>query len=67
MTYRDPRPHTKIGQVRTALMYLLDQRRRDGALPTSVRACRTSEELGLPLPASAPFRQSSVGCSRHRG
>ena len=37
MTYRDPRPHTKIGQVRTALMYLLDQRRRDGALPTSVR------------------------------
>jgi len=37
VTYRDPRPHTKIGQVRTALMYLLDQRRRDGALPTSVR------------------------------
>jgi hypothetical protein len=30
--YRDPRPGSKIGQVRTALMYLLDQHRLDGAL-----------------------------------
>jgi hypothetical protein len=36
-TYRDPRPKSKIGKVRTALMSLLDQHKRDGALPTSVR------------------------------
>jgi hypothetical protein len=35
--YCDPRPKTKVGKVRTALMYLLDQHRGDGALPTSVR------------------------------
>lgn len=35
--YRDPRPDTNLGRVRTALMYLMDQHRRDGALPTSVR------------------------------
>jgi len=35
--YVDPRPRSKIGKVRTALMALLDQHRRDGALPTSVR------------------------------
>jgi hypothetical protein len=35
--YSDPRPESKIGKVRTALMYLMDQHRRDGALPTSVR------------------------------
>jgi hypothetical protein len=35
--YSDPRPDSKIGRVRTALIYLLDQHRRDGALPTSVR------------------------------
>jgi hypothetical protein len=35
--YADPRPGSKIGSVRTALMYLIDQHRRDGALPTSVR------------------------------
>jgi hypothetical protein len=31
------RPESKIGRVRTALMYLIEQHRRDGALPTSVR------------------------------
>jgi hypothetical protein len=35
--YLDPRPNSKLGKVRTALMYLLDEHRRDGALPTSVR------------------------------
>jgi hypothetical protein len=35
--YNDPRPGSKIGRLRTALMYLLDEHRRDGALPTSVR------------------------------
>ena len=35
--YVDPRPASKIGKVRNALMALLDQHRRDGALPTSVR------------------------------
>jgi hypothetical protein len=35
--YADPRPDSKIGRVRTALIYLLDQHRRDRALPTSVR------------------------------
>jgi hypothetical protein len=35
--YRDPSPDSNRGKVRTALMYLLDQHRRDGALPTSVR------------------------------
>ena len=35
--YSDPRPDSKIGKVRTALIHLLDQHRRDGALPTSVR------------------------------
>jgi hypothetical protein len=35
--YSDPRPDSKIGRVRIALIYLLDQHRRDGALPTSVR------------------------------
>jgi len=35
--YRDPRPDTKRGQVRIALMRLLDQHRRNGALPTSMR------------------------------
>jgi hypothetical protein len=34
--YSDPRPDS-IGKVRTALMYLLDQHRLDGAIPTSVR------------------------------
>jgi hypothetical protein len=33
--YSDPRPDSKIGKVRTALIYLLDQHRSDGALPTS--------------------------------
>jgi hypothetical protein len=36
-TYFDPRPDSKIGRVRTALIHLLDQHRADGALPTSVR------------------------------
>jgi hypothetical protein len=36
-TYSDPRPDTKIGRVRSALIYLLDQHRAGGALPTSVR------------------------------
>lgn len=35
--YTDPRPSSKIGGLRTELMYLLDGHRRDGALPTSVR------------------------------
>ncbi len=35
--YNDPRPNSKIGRLRTALMYLVDEHRRDGALPTSVR------------------------------
>jgi hypothetical protein len=35
--YLDPRPDSKIGKVRTKLMYLMDEHRRDGALPTSVR------------------------------
>jgi hypothetical protein len=35
--YRDPRPDSKIVRLRAALMALLDERRRDGALPTSVR------------------------------
>jgi hypothetical protein len=35
--YNDPRPNTKIGRLRIALMYLLDGHRRDDALPTSVR------------------------------
>src|SRR5262245_23269138 len=36
-SYSDPRPGSKIGRLRTALMYLIDEHRRDGALPTSVR------------------------------
>jgi hypothetical protein len=35
--YSDPRPDSKIGRLRVALMHLLDEHRRDGALPTSVR------------------------------
>jgi hypothetical protein len=35
--YSDSRPDSKVGRVRTALVYLMDQHRRDGALPTSVR------------------------------
>ena len=35
--YSDPRPESKIGRVRTALMHLIEQHRNDGALPTSVR------------------------------
>jgi hypothetical protein len=35
--YADPRPDSKIGKVRIALVYLLDRHRDDGALPTSVR------------------------------
>jgi hypothetical protein len=35
--YSDPRPESKRGKVRTALMYLVEQHRRDSALPTSVR------------------------------
>ena len=35
--YSDPRPESKIGRVRTALMYLIEQHRNDGALATSVR------------------------------
>lgn len=35
--YTDPRPNSKIGRLRTELMYLLDGHRRDDALPTSVR------------------------------
>jgi hypothetical protein len=35
--YVDPRPQSKIGQVRIALMALLDQHLRDEAIPTSVR------------------------------
>jgi hypothetical protein len=37
MPYRDPRPESKLGTVRTALMRLMDEHGRDGALPTSVR------------------------------
>jgi hypothetical protein len=37
MNYVDPRPRSKIGRLRTVLMGLLDEHRRDGALPTSVR------------------------------
>jgi hypothetical protein len=36
-SYVDPRPDTKIGKVRIALMLLLDQHLRDLAIPTSVR------------------------------
>jgi hypothetical protein len=36
-SYCDPRPDSKIGKVRTKLMYLMDQHCRDDALPTSVR------------------------------
>ena len=36
--YIDPRPNSKIGCLRIALMYLLDGHRRDDALPTSVHA-----------------------------
>jgi hypothetical protein len=35
--YSDPRPKSKIGGLRTALMYLIEEHPRDGALPTSVR------------------------------
>lgn len=35
--YRDPRPASKIGKLRTALMGLLDEHAADGTLPTSVR------------------------------
>lgn len=35
--YRDPRPNTKIGRVRTALMVLLDEHLRNAGIPTSVR------------------------------
>jgi hypothetical protein len=35
--YVDPRPRSKIGQVRVALMILLEQHLRDQAVPTSVR------------------------------
>jgi hypothetical protein len=35
--YSDPRPESKIGKVRTALMHLMEQHRSAGALPTSVR------------------------------
>lgn len=35
--YSDPRPDSKIGKVRTALMPLIGQHRNDDALPTSVR------------------------------
>jgi hypothetical protein len=37
LAYRDPRPNSKIGRVRMALMTLLNEHQRDGALPTSVR------------------------------
>jgi hypothetical protein len=37
LNYSDPRPTSKIGRLRTALMNLMDEHRRDGALPTSVR------------------------------
>jgi hypothetical protein len=35
--YSDPPPSSKLGRLRTALMYLMEEHRRDGALPTSVR------------------------------
>lgn len=35
--YVDPRPQSKIGMVRIALMILLEQHLRDQAIPTSVR------------------------------
>jgi hypothetical protein len=35
--YSDPRPGSKIGRVRVALMKLIHEHERDGALPTSVR------------------------------
>lgn len=35
--YSDPRSYSKIGRVRTALIYPLDGHRIDDALPTSVR------------------------------
>jgi hypothetical protein len=37
MSYVDLRPQSKIGQVRIALMLLLEQHLRDQAIPTSVR------------------------------
>ena len=37
--YIDPRPKTALGKLRTALMYLLDDHRLDGTVPTSVRFC----------------------------
>jgi hypothetical protein len=37
LDYSDPRPNSKIGRVRTALIYLIEQHRNDDALPTSVR------------------------------
>jgi hypothetical protein len=37
MTYSDPRPNSKRGKVRVALMRLISEHDRDGALPTSVR------------------------------
>jgi hypothetical protein len=36
-TYIGPRPESKIGCLRTALKYLMDEHGRDDALPTSVR------------------------------
>ena len=41
--YSDPRPESKIGRVRTALMHLIEQHRNDGALPTSVRFLSTGD------------------------
>jgi hypothetical protein len=37
LNHSDLRPYSKIGRLRTALMYLMGEHRRDGALPTSVR------------------------------
>jgi hypothetical protein len=37
MDYIDPRPNTNLGRVRTALMGLIEEHRRDDALPTSAR------------------------------
>jgi hypothetical protein len=37
LSYRDPRPDSKIGKVRAALINLIADHSRDGMLPTSVR------------------------------
>ena len=41
--YVDPRPESKIGRLRTALMYLMEEHENDGALPTSGTAHQSTK------------------------